>query len=415
MNLIKTSLLSGISVAIKMFTMLGLNKFLSIYVGPAGFAVLGQFQNFIQIVTTLATGGIQTGVTKYTAEYHEDIAKQHAVWRSATKISACCSLVISLFVIAFNAQLANLFLKDDALGSVFIWLGSTLVLFSFNTLFLAIINGKKEINLYFIVNVVSSLFALVITVLMSMFFGLYGALISLATYQSLTFLVTSLMVFKLNWFKLKYLLGKVDVVTAKKLGKFTIMTLASAILLPASYILVRNNLIENLSLESAGYWEAMTRVSAAYLMLVTATLKVYFLPRLSELKSSFDTRNEIFQGYKFILPIVIIGGLIIYLMRETIISILFTSDFLEMQSLFLWQVIGDCLKIASWLLGYVLAARALTFWYVTSEILFFLIFVTLASLMTEIIGIEGPCIAHAINYALHFVFMVTLLKFKKLI
>ena len=111
----------------------------------------------------------------------------------------------------------------------------------------------------------------------------------------------------------------------------------------------------------------------------------------------------------------ILGGSIIYLMRETIIIILFTSDFSEMQNLFFWQIIGDTLKICSWLLGFILTARALTFWFVTSEVLFCFIFVLLAFLLIDKIGLKGTSMAYAINYALHFVFMLTLLKLKKLI
>ncbi|MEL6948786.1 MAG: DegT/DnrJ/EryC1/StrS family aminotransferase [Pseudomonadota bacterium] len=70
----------------KMLTLLGLNKILAIYVGPAGYAVLGQFQNAVQMITTLASGAINTGVTKYTAEYGEDAPRQHAVWRTAGTI-----------------------------------------------------------------------------------------------------------------------------------------------------------------------------------------------------------------------------------------------------------------------------------------------------------------------------------------
>lgn len=415
MNLIKTSFLSGIAAFIRMLTLLSLNKLLSIYVGPSGYAVIGQFQNFIQIVASLATGGIQTGITKYTAEYHQDSSKQYAIWRSALKISACSSFIISLFVLVFNVQLANFFLKDEALSGVFIWLGLTLIPLSFNTLFVAIINGKKEITLYFIVNVASSLLALVITAMMAIFFGLYGALISLATYQSFTLLVTFFYISKKNWFDIKFFLGKFDIAAAKNLGKFSIMTLAVAICLPLSHLLVRDNLIMNLGPESAGYWEAMTRVSAAYLMMVVATLKVYYLPRLSELKNRLETRNEVFYGYKIIFPMAILGGSIIYLMRETIIIILFTSDFSEMQNLFFWQIIGDTLKICSWLLGFILTARALTFWFVTSEVLFCFIFVLLAFLLIDKIGLKGTSMAYAINYALHFVFMLTLLKLKKLI
>ena len=52
MTLIKTSLLNAIAVVIKMLTTLGINKILAVYVGPTGYAALGQFQNAVQMITT---------------------------------------------------------------------------------------------------------------------------------------------------------------------------------------------------------------------------------------------------------------------------------------------------------------------------------------------------------------------------
>ena len=87
MTLIKTSLLNGIAVAIKMLTLLGINKILAIYVGPAGYAAIGQFQNAVTMITTFASGAINTGVTKYTAEYYQDEERQRLVWRTAGTIA----------------------------------------------------------------------------------------------------------------------------------------------------------------------------------------------------------------------------------------------------------------------------------------------------------------------------------------
>ena len=69
MNLIRTSLLNGVAVLIKMIALLGINKVLAVYVGPAGYAAVGQFQNAVQMITTCASGAINTGVPNYTAEY----------------------------------------------------------------------------------------------------------------------------------------------------------------------------------------------------------------------------------------------------------------------------------------------------------------------------------------------------------
>lgn len=415
MTLIKTSLLNGIAVVIKMLTLLGLNKILAIYVGPSGYAALGQFQNAVQMITTLASGAINTGVTKYTAEYHEDEAKQHAVWRTAGTISLVGSVLVAIAVIAFNKPLAGWFLKDESLGSVFIWFAATLVLFVFNTLLLAILNGKKEIQRYVTANVAGSLFALAVTTVMAIQLGLFGALVALAIYQSLSFFVTLTLTYKASWFRLSYLLGVIDKQSAKNLAKFTAMALTSAACVPLSHILIRNHLGETLGWDAAGYWEAMWRLSAAYLMLVTTTLGVYYLPKLSELQDPGEIKKEILQGYKIILPVAAACGLVIYLLRDFIIRVLFTTEFAEMEVLFGWQLVGDTLKIGSWLLGYVLTAKALMSLFVVSEIIFSFLFFFIIYVMTDIWGLEASSIAHAINYLLHFCFMFLAIKIKKVI
>ncbi|PPI86010.1 O-antigen translocase [Marinobacter maroccanus] len=405
MTLIKTSLLNGIAVIIKMLTLLGLNKILAIYVGPAGYAALGQFQNAVQMITTFASGALNTGVTKYTAEYHEDEARQHTVWRTAGTIALIGSLTTSLLVTIFNRQLAASFLKDDSLGSVFIWFALTLVLFVFNTLLLAILNGKKEIQRYVIANIAGSLFSLAVTSIMAIQLGLYGALVALAIYQSLTFFVTLLLTYKAPWFKFRYLFGRVDRPTAKNLAKYTAMALTSAATVPVSHILIRNHLGQTLGWDAAGYWEAMWRLSTAYLMLVTTTLSVYYLPKLAELKNKKDIRREILQGYKVILPLASAVALIIYLLRDFIIHVLFTPDFLEMESLFAWQMLGDTLKIGGWILAYVMLSKAMITLFITSEITFAALFYGLTVIFTDQIGLEGVALAHAVNYLVYWILM----------
>ncbi|NWD81827.1 O-antigen translocase [Pseudomonas reactans] len=411
MTLIRTSLLNAIAVFIKMLTLLGINKVLAIYVGPSGYAALGQFQNAVQMITTFASGAVNTGVTKYTAEYKDDVAAQHRVWRTAGTIALSGSLFFSVLIVIFNETLAIWFLKDAGFGGVFVWFGATLVLFTLNTLMLAILNGKKEIGKYVIANIAGSLFSLLVTALMSMSYGLYGALVALAVYQSLSCFITFFLCFKSPWFKLSYMMGRLDKKTAINLSKFTVMALSSALCVPISHILVRNHLGETFGWQSAGYWEAMWRLSSAYLMLVTTTLSVYYLPKLSELKESKDIKNEILQGYKVIFPVAIACGLIMYFLRDFIISVLFTSDFLPMRDLFGWQMLGDVLKIASWILGYVLAARAYWKIFVFSELFFALLFYVLVVVFSSF-ELESAVIAHAVTYALHFCFMFAVMKKK---
>jgi len=401
MTLIKTSLLNGIAVLIKMLTLLGINKILAIYVGPAGYAALGQFQNAIQMITSFASGAINTGVTKYTAEYHTDESKQQEVWRSAGAIALTGSIVTSVFIAVFNKQLATWFLGDVVYGGVFIWFSATLVMFTFNTLLLAILNGKKEVLLYVVANIAGSLFALAVTSVMAIQFGLYGALVALAVYQSIAFFVTLSLCYKATWFKVSYLVGRVDKATAINLSKFAAMALTSAVSVPVSHILVRNHLGDTFGWAAAGYWEATWRLSTAYLMVATTTLSVYYLPRLSELKRPLEIRREILQGYKVVLPISVFCGVVIYFLRDFIIEILFTKEFAPMRELFAWQMLGDTFKIGSWILAYLMLGKAMFKFFIVFEILSAAGFVLLTHILTAVVGLEGVAVAHAAIYVIY--------------
>ena len=405
MTLIKTSLLNGIAVVIKMLTMLGLNKILAIYVGPAGYAAIGNFQNAAQMITTFASGAINTGVVKYTAEYHDDEEKQRQVWRTAGTIAVLGSVITGIGVAVFSKQIAQWFLQDESYNTVFIWFSVTLVFFIFNTLLLAILNGKKEIHRYIIANIAGSLFALAVTSVLAIQFGLHGALTALDIFPSFAFVVTLYLCYKADWFKFSYLFGRLDKQVVLNLSKYTAMALTSAACVPVSHILIRTHLADTLGMDAAGYWEAMWRLSAAYLMLVTTTLSLYYLPKLSELKDPKEIKAEILQGYKIILPVAAACGLVIYLLRDFIIGVLFTSDFIPMRDLFAWQMVGDTLKIGSWILAYLMLGKAMMKLFIASEIVFAAGFYGWTYFLTGIYGLEGVTIAHAINYAIYWVVM----------
>tara|TARA_R110002124_G_scaffold91388_1_gene232686 strand:- start:9153 stop:10397 length:1245 start_codon:yes stop_codon:yes gene_type:complete len=412
MTLIKTSLLNGIAVAIKMLTLLGLNKILAIYVGPAGYASIGQFQNGVQIITKFASAAVGTGVTKYTAEYRDDTPRLRAIWKTAGTMSLIGTVIIATTLIVFSKVLAIWFLKDEELGSIFVWLALALIFFVFNNLILAVLNGKKEILSYVMANIAGSLFVMIVTTVMVIKLGLYGALLALATYQSLSFFVTLWLARKTKWFRLQYFFGRIDMPSAKKLMKFTAMALTSVACVPLCHILIRQYLGDEFGWEAAGYWEAMWRMSAAYLMLVTSTLSVYYLPKLSEISQRHEIKSEIIQGYKLILPVAVILSLSIFVLKDLIIRVLFSSDFAQMEILFKWQLIGDTLKIGSWVLAYLMLAKAKVVLFILSEIVFAASFYLFTILFSGAYGLEGVAIAHAVNYFFYWLVMAYFMLYR---
>ena len=413
MNLLRTSVLNGVAVLIKTITMFVLNKILAVYLGPTGYAAIGQFQNFIQMVTTFAGSAINTAVVKYTAEYHEDESKQRAIWKTAGSIIFLFSLIFAFLILIFQGQLSLYIFHSLKYQTVFIWFAVFLIFFNFNTLFLAILNGKKEILKLVLANIAGSLFALIITSVLAIKLHLYGALVALSIYQSIAFIVTLFLCYRANWFKFSSLLGKIDLEITKKFSSFILMALVSAICVPLSQMLIRACLTQEFSLAYAGYWEAMIRLSTVYLMLVTTTLGVYYLPRLSELNKIDEIKKEVYLGYKFLFPLTVVGGIIVFVLRDWIINLLFTPSFAPMQDLFFWQMMGDALKIGSWILAYLMLSKAMTKLYISTEIIFTLSLIALTYVCTQFFGFKGVSIAHLINYGMYWI-VISLFIFKQL-
>ena len=138
-------------------------------------------------------------------------------------------------------------------------------------------------------------------------------------------------------------------------------------------------------------------------MVITTALGTYYLPRLSEIKNKSELSAELLNGYKIILPIVCALAFFIYILKDIIILILFTPNFEPMRELFAWQLLGDVLKIASWLVAYLLLAKAKTFIYVSSEIIFSISFVCLSFFFVSEYGVVGMTYSYTLNYLFYLI------------
>jgi PST family polysaccharide transporter len=114
-----------------------------------------------------------------------------------------------------------------------------------------------------------------------------------------------------------------------------------------------------------------------------------------------EIKKEIRTAYKVIVPCMVIGLTAVYFGRFLIIDILFSNDFKEMSSLFFWRLVGDFLKITSWLIAYLLHAKSMTRLFIATEIFFTVSYVGLAMGLSELIGLNGVVLGYAVNYLIY--------------
>ncbi len=413
MKLIKTTFFSTIITFIRIVSGFIASKVVAVYTGPSGVALIGQFNNFITIVLTFANGAINSGVIKYTAEYKDDEVRLKKILSTSLKISIYCSVIFALVLILFSSFISQFLFHSSLYYNPIRVLGVTIILYSLNSLLIAILNGLQQIKLYTLVNTAGSIIGLLFTVILVFYFKIEGALYALVLSQSIVFFVTFYLIVRTKWFAWKYFKQNFDKKTAIKLSHFSLMSITTAMSMPLAQILIRNLVIEKLGIDSAGYWQGMMRISDGYLLLITTSLSTYYLPKLSSLNGSKELRIEIFQGYKIIIPALLTSCLFIYYFRYFIIKILFTGEFTEMNELFLFQLIGDFFKIASWVLAYLMVAKSMTKIFIITEIIFTANYVFLAIFLLNYFNLKGLTIAFAINCFLYLVTMIVV--FRKLL
>lgn len=408
MTLLRVGVLNAAAVAVRTVSGLALNKILALYVGPAGYALIGQLQSAIAVFSNLGGGALGNGIVKLTAEHFDDAARQHIVWQTAIRISLISCLASTVLLVSLKSQLANWFFHQEDLDFIFIWLAVALPWIGAHALMLAILNGRKEWAAYAGINIAASLISLATVGLLSRNFGVQGALVGAIVSPAIGALLSAYVISRKRWFAAKLLWGKIDPGAFRQLWQFVAMALASAICTPVAHLLIRQHLGSTFGWESAGHWHAMTKISDTYLMLITSTLGTYYLPRIAEIRRPDELWREIKSTLWVVMAAAVGCAIVIYILRDWLVVTLFTVDFLPMTSLFPWQLAGDVAKMASWVLGYVLIGRAATNAFIFSEILFSTTLVLATISLTNAFGLPGVSMAHFANYTAY-LFGVTLL------
>jgi len=410
LDIFKVFSLTAVSTLVRMLTGLISVKVVAVLIGPSGIALLGQLNNFASIVMILASGGINTGITKYIAEFRNDDSEVKKLLSSALKITIYCSLVCGLLMVLLSGYLSDKIMLSAGYRYVFVIFGLTIILYALNNLIASILNGYKEFKLFVLVSIVGSIGGLIFTLLFVYFLGLKGALISAVTFQSVMFFISLFMIRNLPWVQKDYFKYKLDTISRNKYFKYSLMTLVTAATAPVAQLVLRGHVIANISTIEAGWWEAMNRISNMYLLVITTSFSVYYLPRLSELKKNNEIKAEIFKAYKIIVPTLIVSFTILYFARFITIRILFSAEFLKMEKLFVWQLLGDFFKICSWLLAYLMIAKTMTKTFIFTEIFATVFYLLVAYLLMNYTGVIGITQAYAINYFIYFILMVVLFR-----
>ncbi|UAN39416.1 MULTISPECIES: O-antigen translocase [unclassified Enterobacter] len=410
-KLLKVTAMTGSLTLLKMLIGFIIAKIVAIYTGPSGMALLGQIQSLVNAFNGVINAPVSNSVIRYTAEHHEDGYEACSPWWRAALFWMLALYIILLPIGLFLDHYLSQWLFGGAEYQWVIYLAVFVLPFTATgTLVNSVINGLQNYKLYVFFGIVSvSVSGAVMTALIIRW-NIDGALIAAALQSALIGISLIVMSIKQPWFKFSLWFGNIDKKALADTWGYIVMAIITAIAMPVALMLIRNLLVANEGWAAAGMWQSVWKISEVYLGVCTMALSAYYLPRLSKISDYYSIKHEIWNTAKIIIPIVIIMAITIYLLRDVVITVLFTEQFRNARDLFGIQLMGDVVKIASWLYAFPMIARNATKWFVASEVFFSATLVVMSYYFILHFGIQGANIAYLLNYTLYFIFVVTNLK-----
>jgi PST family polysaccharide transporter len=408
-GLIKTSAYNGVATVIRMILGIISNKICSVYLGPSGYALLGQYANYSTIASSFATGGISSGLIKYVAEYYDQLDKREKIINTSLFIVLICSAIIGIISIVLCRFFSILLLKSPQYWSIFVISGLMITLNSVGTMISNLLNGLKQITRLITTQIITNFISLGVAIPLVILFNVYGSLLSVFIIAPLTIYINYHFLLK-SGFNFRLVKPLFDKDSFIKLSKFSAMAFTTTLMVPVSQLFIRNFVMTRISPDAAGYWQGVVKLSDMYMGVITSSLALYYLPRLSEIKEINELRKEIFLGYSILMPLMIILGLTIFFLRDFITHTLYAPSFSPMRELFPFQLLGDFFKIASWLLAFLMLAKAKGKMFIITEVIFSLSYLIFSLLFIENFGIVGATYSYCLNYFLYFILFVFLFR-----
>ncbi|SQI43142.1 O-antigen translocase [Providencia alcalifaciens] len=405
MKMLETSLLTGIYTILKMSISFISNKIIAIYVGPAGIAILGNIQNYITLVYLISGDVLKSAITKYTAE---DKTKSREYIKSAIYISFMLNTIIINFIIFFSNEISEFLTKSTEFSLYLAASSITIPLAIIPVIILSYLNGIQKINLFIKYNFISSLLGLFSTIFLTINYGLIGAIISVLTNQSLILFYILIENRKHLYSVLSILKTKTSIKTYKKLFTFSFITFIAIICSTSCIFFIRELTIYYTSINIAGEWQSAWTICQLILTLLTISLNTYFLPKISSLKIRDDLNKEIYKGIKIFIPLTLIACFFLYILRENIIILLYTKEFLPAKELFPFLLVGIFFKSVSWFYGISFVAKAKVKITVFSEIFISILWCLTSWFLIAKYSVVGLTYSYAITSFIHMLIMYLL-------
>ena len=410
--LLKVVSLNSISVVVSFVLGIISTKIVSVYLGTSGMASLGSFRNFAGMIKSVATLGINNSFIKLFVENKEDKNELGIIYSTFFWFFLLVSTVMGLLIVLFADSISKFLFFNNSFTNPIRFFGLLLPLIVINVFWMAIYNALEKYKKIVFLQIISNVLIFVFTAFLIVNHAVNGGLLAVALGELIMVLVTFGFVIKDKsyfQFNLQRILKKKYLQVIKK---FSSMALLSAIIAPVTLMLIRNFIIETHSIQEAGIWDATNKFSSFYMLIFSSGLSLYYMPKLASLTTDVAFKTELKFYFKVFVPLCLLTLVVVFFLKRMIVNIAFTSAFLRVNDVLIWQLLGDFLKILTLAFGYQIVVKASIKKYFILEIVFNLAYLLLSFYLVPLFSFEGA--VQSYFFANLIVLALILFMFRKL-
>ena len=389
------------------------NKFVALLLGPGGMGLASLFNTTVSLISQTTILGLPVSAVKNLSEMVEKGDEERTshfvnVIRGWSLLTALIGMLVCVVIGPF---LSNTTFSWGDHSLHFIFLAPAVGMIAITGGETAILKSHRKLGAIAIVQIISVMASLLISVPIYYFFwqaGIVPVIVLMAFVTMCATLWYSLRLYPLQLSGTRGILG--EGMEMVRLGvAFTLAGIigSGAEMVIRSYLNVTGDL-EVLGLYNVGYMLTIT-----YAGMVFSAMETDYYPRLSAVNNDIEITNLTVNRQMEVSLLIIspmLTALIVFL--PILIPLLFSSEFIDVVTMAQVSVLAMFFKVLTLPVAYITLARGYSMTYLMLESVYFVVFVVLIVLGYQHLGLLGTgvaiTLAHVFDYA-----MINLYAYKK--
>lgn len=393
-------------------------KIIAVVNGPEGVGLFSILRQLQQTGTVVALIGGQTAIIQGLAKF---VGRQQQDFLSAAfYMMVGATLVTTLALIIGAPLLSHYIFSDQVVDGVRLvrWSAIAVVCGAAYAFFSSVLNGHRLLGRLTAMQTMGAIAGSCIAYPLALWFQ-EGNAASYIFILAVPFTISSLGLFLIAHRRgfLTALFKKISVslrsYEAKYFVSFASTTLITTLTQAAVLLIVRAVIVRKYNLSGGGEFDVAWTLSMMYVMLVLNSFAGYYLPTLSKITDEKERGHLVESVIRLSLVVMIPLVTAVIVFKALYVRLFYSADFLASLDMIRWMLIGDYLKVTSWIFAISMLAYAQMRPFFLTETLWSLAFLGVSTLAIKYCdSLEVMGIIFLSSYICYLIFSFSYIRIK---